>query len=884
MHWRSLMTVATVLLFLAPTWAQDAPPAPRPPQNLAEALVDTRWNAAERGPLLVVDPQRVQQKFGPGRAPVPVPVAPRGGYNLRELADTYDQIVVRAGALTVVAPATIKQLRRPDLSVEEAAGLSPEEALKRLALSLTPEQWTRFGTAQGLGAQDLSRPQRALFFAALPSPVSLMVPGSGDGRRILDDSQREQLRLNLVRTSQIWFLPEGTDGNHRIGFGQGEPVPGELPEIYLQSEGGSNNDLIQRLAPEVPNRLKPGDLAFSHASLNASIALEGASTVQDLVARAAQATRLELMVDARAGRLPVVVRGTSARAGDVLEGLCRSIGGAFRRLDDGPQTIFLLTEDRDGLGTRLAMIGELVSNVILRQFRSSESDIERLRAVGVRERIEIRDPYGIPESVRQKAVQQERLRQLGKASGEPGIAVTDLPAAAQTFVAKQLASHPTITIGRPDGTSQPTQIRSDRVSLNSELRLNLIVPGTGQAQLPNGYILTNLIARSDLKERGTDDEPAPDESVTLPSSWRQRGLHVRLQTPDDAVTAVRIAHESGFNALWVEVSLQAEAQDLLRAAVAAGKAQKIPVGAVVRLLRAPVDHVPAGLEPDLTLFGETSAQNARRLLARLGKDAAISPDTGSVVLTSEPSTFAALTAPLLGVARTPGLAGLILTDTAPPGYARRVGRGSGGDNTSGLGYTRTQRLDFLRAESADPIDLPATSSWSDSRVMPPAFSEQVRYIPGPDGVYRPDPKASLNLDVRWNAFRATKNEAGMRALYGRLRAGNPTLPLWVAAREGMGSGTSASWIGSWDRADALPSLPSWPENDGQAIAAARASSMRVLTSASLWDNATPQALRSMLGYLASNRGATDGIVLNLTALPVEKLAPFLQALWEKTRP
>jgi hypothetical protein len=161
---------------------------------------------------------------------------------------------------------------------------------------------------------------------------------------------------------------------------------------------------------------------------------------------------------------------------------------------------------------------------------------------------------------------------------------------------------------------------------------------------------------------------------------------------------------------------------------------------------------------------------------------------------------------LRDLAAAPGLAGLVLRDTAAPGYHE-----SGDDPHSyalddprDVGYHEEQRLAFLRQEGIDPIDLIVTGSAG-------IFSQ--RSLP-----FFPETPGDRTAIQRWRAFRNAGNVRFLRALHAAFRREYPGLPLLIRDRSPAFFGPSG-WYARWDRAEALPGRTRGT-NDPAAIAKA----------------------------------------------------------------
>lgn len=565
----------------------------------------------------------------------------------------------------------------------------------------------------------------------------------------MDNGARSQVRIALQRQIQL-LVETGPDARTLM-------TPGPEKRFYI------NNDMNHFPRPgeesveafgavlfeRVRARPKQGDLDFQWQGLNTSISLAGAVTVNDLIARIHEATQLELYADRRYGELGVYIRGESARAGDVLRALCLGVSGAIRKV--GPA--FVLTEDREGFGTR---------QVLLTQWTAAASQARNRLIMASNNQLVKAPVDGIPwasddpmrpdanlanqiNAFRTKYQTQSPEERRKRENRELRLAITELPAPYQQSLQRQFESmdnqnrnipaevleqHPELAANRP-------QLRKDSVVLEEKAGFVVLVPGYGRVESVGLFGFSSTPGGEYISwDRPRVKEAPPMESfrypdvVTLPEQPASRTLVVAVETTEEAKQAVTEAKRLGFDTLWVEVKPEQKA--LLEAAVAAGKEQKVAIGAVVRVLRS---FRKTTLPADQNMRGETSLKMAERFAQNplervndfgggfiIGSDGTrrtqILPNTpydltqarrvGDWLQPLSAENQAASVANILSLGRTLGIVGLILRDLIPPGY-----RSPGGvydyqgqlAELEALGYSEEMRLAFLRQYSVDPIDL-----------------------------------------------------------------------------------------------------------------------------------------------------------------------------------
>ena len=359
-------------LAASPGQAQTPPARVRPAENLAQILEDVDWNPAQRGALLIVAPEKTLPSNPPplwenGRPifppPPQFPQPGRNGYLLPTLGDYFQRRVIPCGTVSAFAPLTMTvlntRLPKPDIYTD----LAPSERVDLFRASLTPQQWRQLATPEGLGGADLSASQHGLFLSLFPDPLRVyrVIGGRQNGENPtplveLTGAQRGQLRLS-IRQRISWNFRYGDNGSMSVGVanplapGQERLVVASLPD---GSYHGPNTPVIMfggTLKEDVRARLKPGDLPFDWNSLDPIVSLSEIKTVGALMERIRAVTRVEIYADRRYADLPLYLRGESARAGDLLKAICQAVTGTYRKVG----TAYVLTDDREGLGTRHAL-------------------------------------------------------------------------------------------------------------------------------------------------------------------------------------------------------------------------------------------------------------------------------------------------------------------------------------------------------------------------------------------------------------------------------------------------------------------------------------------------------------------------------------------------
>jgi hypothetical protein len=785
---------------------------------------------------------------------------------------------------------------------------------------------------------------------------------SQDDSHRLSPGERADVRLRLNRTIS-YLIPYANRANtYRMFNARGEenrPAGSTFYRLGYNHEWEPKPDAFGvTLRQEVPNRLKPGHLDFDASVLNASVSLEPESrpsnadapvaapgggdpatpvppqpalSVGALVKRVGQVTRVELYADPRVAAQPVWALGDSARAGDVLKALCYAVTGTFRRV--GPsgdnRPAFVLADDIAGIGARRARLAEWAQDAQSEDEKTREALDNRIRGLKPAQYIGFApdDPLTLGEDV-VRALRQKRFgpRKPGDDGNTP---VSELPPAHQAMLREYMLRQAAASSN--DEYSRNNPLNGDRVSVSVETRAGYLVPGVGSIddQTLQLWRVDNVINRDEEEAARRPAPPAPPPA-TLPSSLRTRALLVTVKNANEAERAAAEAKRRKLTHLWIDLgadhgktSNTEEAAALLAGAVQAGAKHGLPVSAVVRLF--PVKSDPdtgpdagggetADLSPEVNIFGETaSAYAARRLAAPAFRNSPWMRERlrpGEDWLRADnPQTLARLKRRLTALASVPGLAGLVLEDTAAPGYGDpgTTSERSGYFSDRGdYGYSSEARLRFLRAENIDPIDLlPPNSYVNNADLSLPFFADQIlqpRMIQS-NGRWIEQP-GFRSVTQKWRAFRYQANAKLMADLYAALRQ-KARSDLSLVLHDRSDGYAEAAWFGSWDKPDALPrSAPrNWDDpNPVTPANTARTYSRQILLHAPYrfadvtraapgTTNETPEpdepkkaeiARRNFAGFLgylmAQQKSGWDGIVLDLSESPIERVLPLLAVL------
>ncbi len=849
-------TLAAALISGAPNFSLQAP-ALRP--TTLAALERIVWNATERGPLLIINPERVVS-LGGMRFPN---LVFRGteGVNVLEAGRVMERKLAHTERLSALVPETLQTL-----AFEAPQALNPQDATLALAASLSPAQWQLLCGTNGLGARDLSAEQQRYFQALLPQELTQGALGQqerSDAEKV-PATALAQGQLHLGRKTNFYFVYQEEKLNRGVGGSfSGKTITGEDPRPRLSRDFSARP--VRPETPSTQNRLKPSHLDYKSAALNKPVSLEGLTTVGELVQRAAQATRLELIADRRIANQPLWVRltpGQSVPAGEVLELLALSVTGTFRKLEvPGKGVAFVLTDDIEGLAPRLARQRQWQQEAQKPAQERQKAYTERLKATNPERFIGYDNEFGLDAGLLSRL---DESRQT--APGGWGYLTTPLSTLPPS-IAKQLTSNIQSSIeDYQKGLSRSTingvvnpPLDPNRVKLvTMELQFSLDVPGYGLYK--DDSIRSSTLSQA-LRSIRRDLDPTPLPPLPPRPPLKQSIVVLAPTSEAEARQVVEAAAAARLTRLWI-VTDGAKLEPL-KAAVAAGKKVGLPIVALLVLSQLP-ETAPA----DVDLFGQPSPYRI--------------PDS--------PQTRAVLLPRLRAVATLPDLAGIALAETAALGYVAKKSSSMGGGQLvpNDYGYTPERRLNFLRTEGYDPLDITTGNN-----VYMGAFSRSL--------FFRSSPQLStpqIDPTVRWSEVRFAANKALLSEVYTTLKTANPTLPLWIEGRQQEYGNLLNSWYGSWDKAEPLPSYRTFHEREPGTdptpleddIGQARQYSKEILFANPYPDpliqQRSPRVKESLeawwtillTGELRENNVYPwDGAVLDLRTLPIEEALKVLKA-------
>ncbi|GAB4463610.1 MAG: hypothetical protein OHK0029_32570 [Armatimonadaceae bacterium] len=923
------------------------------------------WNREEQGLFLAVSadqmrfPRPIVERMGTKGAPKEGEAPPPFRLTDLEANLSINSLIVRrVGRVTVLVPKEMVVLDDKPSKPDPYAGLNASDRMRYLIPMLEPAQLRKLFGPAGLGINDLTPKQRPLFEGILPAPGARIQKDirsrSEDGTLdwkveeiSLTPAQISRIRLRFSPRLNWWFGAQNGASLYNFSYSQSEDAPGKTqiqmswsqPALTTPPAGTLFGVPVLRYMPE---RLKPGQLPWDWEVLNRTVSLDGVQTLGDIVDRVRKTTGAQDYADRRYAVRVVALRGTEAKASDLLKALCHSVHGTFRRVGD----IFVLTDDIEGLGTRHARIWRWYEEAV-REANAIDAAAEA--AIGKQDLAQYldwsgsdpaTDPYAPDEKLR-SAMQAYRERNRKWKSGEEAppegarsnprqfsfwAKIKELPPAMQGLVRVQMENNL--------ATIQQANITTDQINLTLEARPVMIVPGVGELPAAGFYGATDHISYM----LGAPEFPQPNTSAANPEpvpmnrNVPRRVLIVAPKNGEEAMSLVRHAAAKGFTAVWVEVP--ADDNGIVEAALQAGKGTGVEVGAVVQVLRRKAGNTKTA---ERNILGETGSEFADFALRSLPgdqhahrfhhhyqnkwfSDPMRTRRSGEWQSPQVSEVRKQAVASVQKIASLPGLKALALRDYAPDGYREFVDR-SASQETIGLwqpgdeyGYSDEVRAEFIRRYGADPMDLsplfesrmnsitgsyrsqdtqlslPLFPDWGPPSPMNPVDQHSHSVGSQPPGLL----KASVELHRDWNEFRRETAQTFLVELVDSVRQQHDDLPLY-----GLRAG-SVVWLNEpyrmiplTDGAQAATALlpkpvvsPNGQINQGQPQqTAANLPGFRVWTLPPMETGAgTSQTFRTWLGaYFSRSKDVQEnGIAVDLTGFSADTVQKLLTENIAKT--
>lgn len=812
-----------------------------------------------------------------------------------QVAAAYGKIAQDFHRLTAVAAPSMTLLTDDPGMPNPYAGLPPGDVLKLLLGGLNAAQWKKLTGPDGIGAADLTGPSQASLFAALfpgDHAQAFPLPNASlpDGIWRPIDISRDDLLHSRIRLAQTTTLALPLAGRRSEYQPSNTIVPSVQYRISSPTVSDEDRATVGgvRLRSTVPNRARAGDLDWDRIEAARVVSLEGVQTVKDLVARIGKAAGLELYADRRYEIRSVTYAGApDVPAPDLLRTLSLCLSATFRKV--GPA--YVLTPDKAGLGAHRTALYRFAAELQMSRAGAIAAAGDHLITAHGLAGIADISGMGMTGAQRAKAVSQGYM---------PGGAVSATLPFSELTPDQQAQARKMASESYQAGATRLSLEGNVVVSTQPTLLLTVpSVPGPVQADpaFPTAGLLTpsSRLSKPAGHDPSRNREPTPtgdlsaNEAAELKSvlaRYPRRAVRAHPKTEAELTSLIASMKALGMNALFLDVFSGGTAHtlvkspsepngllrtdtdtDILGAAIAKASSAGIAVFPMFDLLTWG-DDTPKEAR-DLTILGESSDQAAawRSVYASVlwhgmtvDEARAAAPHEATWVSPDADAVRSGLLPFLHDIAQTLGIAGVVLRDTAAPGYEHTV-PGNVSWTYSELGYTLPLRLAFLRAEHTDPLDLQSEAGDGGMEID--------LSIPEFDAGELMNPVQSA-----WNTTRGKANADLMSATYRQI-APSPQHPpeIWVAQRLAH---ARSSWFGLWPRDDApLPMLSDElqynPDTNTNFAAFAHTQSPLALGIVHADNDIDDTAL---IGKLKALKSGWDGVLLDFGNAPGDPLKAF----------
>jgi len=681
--------------------------------------------------------QKLPDNLKPPALPQPGP----GGYRVEALAAAIKRKVVKAGQLSTIAPIDVA---KPTSMMDFMQGSMMEEMMEAgeiepillsLLASLNGSQWLMVTSDTGLGPEGLDPAQKKQFYRLFPTMTEVnFKKGTGPAPRkepdfasvmsklasgeapdpaairemmgpALSQDQIDALRLRIKRDLTINAVSSkanntGVDtadadmGGMNIDPGlpetewDAESVWVKSPPMnFIEQSIGMATKAANNRMPAIP---KKTDVDYQAGALQVPISLTGIKNLGELVERVAKAARVPLVCDKRFASLSVLTRGDSAKAGDVLMAITRAIHGTVRKLGDGDERIYIVTDDLVPASYRMSgQMGDMMRLMApmagKQKAAATEGRIARAKLSAKNPLPSIRRGWGgnLPEALWQAA-------ESGKDDFK--LPLTSLPEAYQKQAREAWAEMPKEVQG--------TKFAPDAAQGQMNVVGEMFVPATG------AFFEVASISASDLRPDANKDIPV--EPLKWPERDTVRSVYIGL--PQDAATTtllIETATKRGLTHIFTDAPVYGDITKLRTFADAVAKAglKLVPVVSPLHG-EAAVPNAPR----DIALTGETSRAWSNSKFARElnetvpGMSFIIDNVRRADYIVPEAVDPTAVVTRLELLAGLPGVAWVALHDLSAPGYGAENNLYGEGGIWSG-GGSLGARTRFVKAQQMDPADI-----------------------------------------------------------------------------------------------------------------------------------------------------------------------------------
>ena len=702
--------------------------------------------------------QKIPENLKPPAFPQPGP----GGYRVEVLAAAIKRKVVKAGQLSTIAPIDVA---KPTNMMDFMQGSMMEEMmdagekqpiLLSLLASLNGSQWLMVTSDTGLGPEGLDPAQKKQFYRLFPMMTNVnFKKGTGPAPRkepdfadvmsklaggeapdpaairemigpSLPKEQIDALRLRIKRDLTVNAVSSKANKaglDTADGDMGGMNIDPGLPETEWDAESvwvksppmnfieQSIGMATKAASNRIPANPKKTDVDYQAGALQMQISLTGIKNLGELVERVAKAARVQLVCDKRFGSLSVLTRGDSAKAGDILQAITRAIHGTVRKLGDGDERIYIVTDDLVPASYRMAgQMGDMMRLMAPMAGKQKASATEGRIA---RAKLSAKNPLPIIRRGRGGNLPESLWQAVESGKDDFKLPLTSLPEAYQKQARETWAEMPKEVQG--------TKFAPDAAQGQMNVVGEMFVPATG------AFFEVASISASDLRPDANKDIPV--EPLKWPERDTVRSVYIGL--PQDASTTnllIETTKKRGITHIFTDAPVYGDITKLGTFADAVAKAG-LKLVPVVSPLHGEV-AVP-NAPRDIALTGETSRAWATSKFARElsetvpGMSLIIDSIRRADYIVPEAVDPSAVATRLELLASLPGVAWVALHDLSPPGYGTE-NTVYGESGTWSGGGTLGARTRFAKTQQMDPADIAQDMGFdmmmSDSLIDPRSFN------------------------------------------------------------------------------------------------------------------------------------------------------------------
>jgi hypothetical protein len=756
--------------------------SPTSPPTLATALASAR--PADNETYITLDPDKVNVPAGAYPA--------RPSDEITDVATTYGLSTEAFGRIVAIAPTSITVVNVPPDEPNPYDGMSPAQAIKLLAKTFTPNEWTAFFSDAGIGYTDLTDNSQQLLFQALFPDGKMSVvklSGNDDTKRDISGATLQEAHLRLRFSMSIALPVAGKPGEYLF---DSYYEPATSHPHYMMANASFENNADREFGGIVrqtePNSLKPGHLDFDAPVLKTTVPVDHVKTLDDLMGRIAAATNLELYVDARYGARKVTLIGSPGpiNASNLLQAIAVCVGGTYRQV--GPA--FLLTNDIEGLGVKHALWKrfEQRASALL----TSGDNFASPSAPYPNFPYTVMDiPWGNDPLAFTPDQRNQYWNEWRKQGGQSTRLVMDLTLPVDQLSPAQRDAAKHIQQAELDGHVNTTL--SGKVMIQAEATVEVTIPDIdGPVIIPSSYDgllpypkLTpteqnSIQAHFDILPPARIGGGTGVNTITVRQAlqnFSHRAVRIIAKTDKDMTESIEAARDLGFNEIWLKITpvkASTDSQLAILSKLASQAGNGIAVYADIPILEANGD-TPDGWR-DRNLEGDTlTAAAAKSTLHQSHVNDTISP--------FEPDAVSSIEQLVDHTAAITGLAGEVWETIVSSGYQRHGDHEAGSAWEEEQGYTPAGRLAFLRKEHSDPIDL-YTNEYVDERAHVS--------IPG----YDDNHELTQELCKHWSRFRQDTCERLRATLVSRLPVRYPAGAAHIIVSPS--NSTFSTHYGRWD--------------------------------------------------------------------------------------